>query len=367
MKISEAHLYEFDLPVKNGPYRMADSDISFLSTIIVKLVSNDGIIGWGETCPLGPTYAESHAGGAIAALKVIAADLVGTDVLPNVIHNRMDRSLNGHNYAKSAIDIAAYDLIGKKMGLRVSDLLGGALTDRVPSYYATIIGHPDETARIAADKVAEGYPRLQVKVGGREIDEDIETINKVWEKVRGSHVQLAVDANRNLLTRDAIRLSRDCRHIPFIFEQPCESIEDLRKIRPLIVHPIYMDESSVNLNIVVDAIASGLVDGFGMKVSRLGGLHRMQTFRELCAARKLPHTCDDSWGGDIVAAACVHIGATVVPGLLDGVWIAEPYVDGHFDERNGISVEHGYIRLPNGPGLGISPNEAQFGDPVASF
>nr|WP_329609632.1 enolase C-terminal domain-like protein [Mesorhizobium muleiense] len=77
-------------------------------------------------------------------------------------------------------------------------------------------------------------------------------------------------------------------------------------------------------------------------VTRIGGLHAMATVRDLCEARSMPHTCDDGWGGDILAAACVQIGATVSPRLNEGVWIAAPYIEGHYDENNGVSVEEGH-------------------------
>jgi 4-hydroxyproline betaine 2-epimerase len=81
----------------------------------------------------------------------------------------------------------------------------------------------------------------------------------------------------------------------------------------------------------------------------------------------MPHTCDDSWGGDIIAAACTHIGATVAPELLEGVWLAAPYIEGHYDPENGIRAEGGYIKRPQGPGLGVAPDASLFGAPVASF
>ena len=69
----------------------------------------------------------------------------------------MDNLLNGHNYAKAAIDIAIHDLIGKAHGIRVCDLLGGAVSERVSSYYSLIVDEPDDVARTAVDKIAEGY------------------------------------------------------------------------------------------------------------------------------------------------------------------------------------------------------------------
>jgi L-alanine-DL-glutamate epimerase-like enolase superfamily enzyme len=69
-------------------------------------------------------------------------------------------------------------VIGKAHGIRVCDMLGGAVTDRMDSYYALSVDEPDEVGRTAADKIAQGYPRLQIKVGGRPIEMDIETIAK---------------------------------------------------------------------------------------------------------------------------------------------------------------------------------------------
>ncbi len=367
MKISEIHIYQHDLPVKNGPYVMAKASVWALDTTIVRLVSDDGTEGWGETCPVGPTYAEAHALGARAALMQMAPGLIGTACWPTQLHHQMNGLLNGHNYAKAAIDIAAHDLIGKRLGVSVADLLGGAYTDRVPSYYAIGVGNPEDVAREAKEKSSAGFPRLQIKVGGRPVEVDIETIRKVWERIKDSGMRLTVDGNRGWTARDALRVSRECPDIPFVMEQPCNTIEDVQKIRAQVSHAIYIDESGVDLNTVVSAAGTGLVDGFGMKITRIGGLQNMRTFRDICAARNLPHTSDDSWGGDIIAAACTQLGATIRPDLCEGVWLAAPYIEGNYDAENGISIRDGHISRPTGPGLGVTPAAGLFGDPVASF
>lgn len=367
MKITEIHIYAHDLPVRNGPYVMANAKVWALDTTLVKIVTDTGLVGWGETCPVGPTYQPSHALGARAALAEMAQGLIGADPLqPLVLRRRMDGLLNGHRYAKAALDIAAHDLMGKAYGVRVADLLGGAVTDNVPSYYATGVGEPDEIARIAAEKVAEGYPRLQIKIGGRPVEVDIAVLRKVWEAIRGKGVRLAADGNRGLPTRDALRLSRECPDIPFIMEQPCNTIEEIAAIRGQVHHGIYLDENGEDLATVIRVAGQGLVDGFGMKVTRIGGLQQMAAFRDICEARTLPHTCDDAWGGDIIAAACTHIGATVAPRLNEGVWLAAPYIEGNYD-RTGVNIVGGHIRLPEGPGLGVVPEDGIFGAPVASY
>ncbi len=367
MRISEVHIYQHELPVKDGPYTMANAEVWSLDSTLVKLVGDDGTVGWGETCPVGPTYAPSHAAGARAAIGEMASGLIGKNPLqPLSLYRTMDGLLNGHAYAKAAIDTAAYDMLGKSTGMRIAELLGGVEQERIPSYYATGVGEPAEITRIATEKMKEGFPRIQIKVGGRPVEIDIEVVSKVWEAV-GLNMRLAVDANRGWTTRDAIRFSQACRNIPCIIEQPCNTLEEITAVRPLLQHPVFIDESSVDLNTVLAAIGSNSCDGFGMKVTRMGGLTPMRDFRAICETRSLPHTCDDSWGGDIIAAACAHIAATVRPKLLEGVWLAQPYIEGHYDPANGITINEGHIQLPHGPGLGIEPDESLLGAPIQSF
>ncbi|MFC7596513.1 mandelate racemase/muconate lactonizing enzyme family protein [Terrabacter sp. GCM10028922] len=366
MRIAEIHVFQMDLPLSGKGYRMSEGSYTTLDSTIVQVVSDTGISGWGETCPVGPTYAPEHALGARAALAELSPDLIGTPVTgPLGIRRSMDRLLNGHNYAKAAVDIAIHDLIGKAHGIRVCDMLGGAASERVSSYYALTIDEPDDVARTAAEKVAEGYPRLQIKVGGRPVELDIETIRKVWEAT--GCTRLSVDANRALTTRDVLRIGRECADIPFVFEQPCNTMEEIAAIRGQLHHGVYLDENTEDLSSVLRAISLGLCDGFGLKVTRLGGLGTMATVRDLCEARSMPHTCDDSWGGDIIAAACVQVGATVQPRLLEGVWLADSHMDVHYDSTNPVRIEGGHIQVPTGAGLGVVPDEDVFGDPVASF
>lgn len=126
-RIAEIHLYQHDLPVKGGPYRIASSEVWVLTTTLVKLVADNGVVGWGETCPVGPTYAEAHPAGALAALAAMAPGLIGGHPSAVPLHRRMNALLCGHNYAKAAIDIAAHDLIGRHLGISVSARRGSAL------------------------------------------------------------------------------------------------------------------------------------------------------------------------------------------------------------------------------------------------
>ena len=367
MRISELHIYQKDLPVVGGPYTMSRTTLHSVDTTIIKLVSDTGLVGWGEAAPLGPVYQPQHALGARAALAQLAPNIIGQSALaPLLLRRHMDGLLNGHNYAKAAIDIAVMDLMGKHFGLRVCELLGGAEAERLPGYYATGIGSPEDISRLAADKVAEGYKRIQIKAGGRDVAIDITVVKKVWEKI-GGKAQVIVDSNRGMTASQAMRLSLACRDIPFVFEQPCNTMEEVASIRRQIAHPIIIDENAESLNDVLRAVAMGVCDGFGFKLTRLGGINAMATVRDVCAARSMPHTCEDSWGGDIVAAAVLQLAATVEPRLLEAVWTAGRYIEENYDPENGINIEGGYFTLPSGPGLGINPDESRIGALTASF
>ena len=370
MKIVAVDVFQHDLPVRGPvegvPYRMAVQDVWHLDTTIVRLQCDDGTVGYGETCPLGSTYQPQHALGARAALAELAPYLLGLDpTAVGRVEAAMDAALMGHRYAKAAVDVACWDATGKAYGVRVCDLLGGAVRERVPSYHGVLIASPEDSAADADARQAEGFFRIQLKVGGRPVEEDVAALRAVAATLRPG-VRLAADANKGWATRDAIQVSQACRDIPMVIEQPCDTYEENASLVGKVCHPIYLDESATDLGAVVTAIGQRVADGFGMKVSRVGGISAMRAVRDVCAATRRPHTVDDTWGGDLVAAASLHVGATVDPANFEGTWIAEPYVDGHYDAEHGVRLDGGWMDLPPGPGLGINPDESLWGDPVLS-
>lgn len=191
MKITEIHVYQIDLPVLNGPYTYSGNEVYAMDSTVVELVCDNKLRGFGECCPVGSIFAAEHGLGARAALAEMSPYLIGENPLSiNGVHKNMEGHLNGHSYAKATIDIALWDLAGKHYGARVCDLLGGAQMENVTSYYTTGAVSPDEAVKTAIDKRDQGFERLQIKVGGRPIEIDIEAVRKVWEAV-GTDMRLA--------------------------------------------------------------------------------------------------------------------------------------------------------------------------------
>jgi 4-hydroxyproline betaine 2-epimerase len=367
MRITRISVHRRDLPVVGGVYAMGGNTVESLDTTIVQVETDAAITGWGETCPLGTRYQPEHALGARAAIAQIAPALIGTD--PRRVlaaSRRMDEALAGHAYAKAPLEVALWDILAKACDLRLCDLLGGAHGDTVPAYAAIIVEPPEAAAEHARRLQDDGYRRIQLKVGGRDLSEDIAAIRAV-RAVLAPEINLAVDANRSWTTADAVLVSNACADVQMSIEQPCGSYEEMASLRGRLRHPVILDEVVDSPAVAMRAIVEGVADGFGLKVTRVGGIGPMQAIRDMCRARRVPHTCDDAWGGDLVAATCVHIAATVDPALLAGVWIAAPHIAEHLDPRHPVTVSAGRIAVPDGPGLGVEPDPASWPDPVASY
>ena len=145
-RIERVEVYNFPLTYAHGTYIMSgDRAITTLESTVVVLRAKGGLTGYGEVCPLGSTYLPSSAAGARAALRQVAGPVVGQDAA-NIgqLHAAMDAALAGHGYAKSAVDIAAFDLFGKLCGVPVSELLGGRRVHEVPLYVAVPLGPAEE-------------------------------------------------------------------------------------------------------------------------------------------------------------------------------------------------------------------------------
>src|SRR5262245_29359091 len=189
---------------------MGLNSLEAVDATVVEVVTEGGLVGYGETCPLGPLYQPQHALGARAALAEFAPHLLGQDAgLVRGLVTVMDEVLTGHSYAKAAIEIAGWDLLGKACGMRGCDLLGGAGRERGPAYVALSLASPNETGRMAEQRQDEGYTHLQLKAGGRSAEEDVAAIRSVASVLRPGS-RLVVDANRSWTTGHAITVSRLC-------------------------------------------------------------------------------------------------------------------------------------------------------------
>lgn len=365
--IEEIRVYKFPLPASKL-YNMSSSQVATPESTIVEIIDSGGVIGYGEACMATPQAQLSTNEGIRAALQVLAPAVIGADPLKlSSLRDILDEALGGESESKAAIDIACWDLIGKTLNTTIFDLLGGAKTNTVTTYHVVGISEPEIAAQAAQNLQQSGIRRIQLKAGGRSIDRDIECIKAV-SQVLDDSTTLDVDTNRGWSEEEAVEVSKACSSISMSLEQPCATEEELQRIKPHLLHPLIVDESACDLSTISRMISSGLANGFGMKISRVGGVTEMQKIRDMCIAQNIPMSCDDAWGGDIVAAAGVAIASTIPSNLNRGAWLSHPYHQIHYDEINGPRIEDGYVALPQVEhGLGLSIRQDFFGDPEFVF
>ena len=366
MKITRIVVYQVDLPLHEGSYRWSGGkSVLVFDSTVVRVETDSGLVGYGEVCPLGPVYLPSYAAGARAGIAELAPDLLGLDPTDiDVFNQHMDTLLKGHPYAKSALDMACWDLLGKRSGLPVCKLLGGRYGEDFGLYRAISQDTPENMANSAEHYRGEGYRRFQLKVGS-DVDTDIERIRAVSQQMQSGDI-LVADANTGWLMHEALRIVRAVRDIDVYIEQPCASYEECLTVREHTDLPFILDESIDDLRSLLRAAADRAMDAVNLKISKLGGLTRARQARDLCARLGVAMTIEDTWGGDIATAAIAHLAHSTPTALLFTATDFNSYVTVDL-AAGGPRRVNGRMRASAEPGLGVEPDERVLGAPCAVF
>lgn len=362
MRIIRVEVYGYDLHYRHGHYVMSgNQDITTLASTVVRLMTDNGLAGWGEVCPLGPRYLPAFAGGARAALRELAPALLGAD--PRELHTvrrRLDGALRGHEYAKSALDIACWDLLGKATGCSITTLLGGLQQERFPLYEAVPLGSPEDMATYVRERKAAGLRHFQLKVGADPY-EDAARVRAAAEVTNDEDV-LVADANGGWRLQDAMVAARLLAPLPRVYlEQPCATLEECLYVRQHTDLPMVLDEVITDVQTLLRAYQANGLEAFNLKLSKVGGLTPAKLLRDLSDALGLRVTIEDTWGGDLTTAAVSHLAASTRPEALFTVSFFNDWVQEHIAGYQPRS-EMGSGAAPTGPGLGVEPDLTLLGE-----
>jgi cis-L-3-hydroxyproline dehydratase len=366
MKIAAVDVFGYDLTYRHGSYVMSGGrTIDTLPSTVVRIRTDDGVEGFGETCPLGPAYLPAFGEGARAALRELAPALLGLD--PRnlaAVNETMDRALRGHGYAKSAVDVACWDVLGKATGQPVATLLGGLRQESFPLYIAVPLGPAQAMVEHVQARVAEGIHRFQLKLGA-DPREDAARVRAVVDATGDTEIVVA-DANGGYRLQDAVVAARLLEDMPRTFyEQPCASLEECLYVRRLTTLPMILDESITDVHSLLRAWSQNAMEAINLKVSKVGGLTRAKLVRDLAVELGLRLTIEDTWGGDLVTAAVSHLAASTPPGALFTVSFMNDWTNEHIAGYQPRS-EGGVVSAPTGAGLGVDVDLELLGEPLFS-
>ncbi|MFT4555013.1 MAG: D-galactarolactone cycloisomerase [Planctomycetaceae bacterium] len=334
------------------------------TALIVKIETDAGLVGWGETGPI------SGAQGTID--DQLAPILIGQNPLR---YRKLWRQLWGANFgnglAVGAVDMALNDLRGKILGLPVADLFGGRMRDRVPVYGSTMNymeGEEPEDLypRQAAERAAEGFKALKMRLGRYSVAREAKVAKAVRDAV-GPNVRLMVDGNAAYTLRSAVQMGRVLDELNFdFFEEPLPQspryagYAELREKLPL---PLAGGEAVDSRIAAKDLIDRRAVDIIQPDAALCGGIGEALFIGELAALsgiRCIPHC----WGGAISIAASVQL-LSLLPQPHWGFPTDTPLLELDLSEnpwrteivKEPFKVVDGEIAVSKAPGLGIDVNE----------
>jgi len=372
MQIESIDVYQVDLPYSGGVYHLSGGrTYSEFDATIVRLTTDDGLEGWGESTPFGPNYVAAHARGVRAGIEEMADAVLGCDPRQvDRVNETMDRSLAGHNHAKTAIDVACWDLFGKATDMPVYDLLGGGTDTSQPLISSIHADDPEAMRQRVAEYRDRGHKGHSVKIGASRSEGgpglDAARIERALADAERDEFFI-VDGNGGLTSEHALRvLNLLPSNLDFVLENPCETWRENLSLRRRSDVPMYFDELADGDESVLRAVADDVVDGIGLKISTSGGLTRGRRHRDMCLTAGIPLSVQTTTGSEIAFAALVHLGQTVPPEMLRCVLDSSEMVTTQTAEFD-ADVSNGEVTLSDTPGLGLRVDRDVLGDPVASY
>ncbi len=344
--------------------------------LVIKIYTDEGISGLGEAGTWGIYYCgeSQETDIAVIAHHLFPKVLEGENPFNiDLIHVKMDSAVIGNTVAKSAIDFALYDIMGKSLNVPVYQLIGGCYADRFPVSAAVIgIDRPEVMAKIAKDSLKDlgPEPRLfKIKVG-LDYLKDIERVSAIREAVGPDHY-LLLDCNGSLKVKEAIHFGQKVEKFsPVFLEQPVDydDLEGLAEVKRNVPIPVGACECALTMEDMMRVIRMDAADFFNFKIDRLGGIYKgKQAVGMIKAAGKWVLLSGQVSIG-ISAVARNHFSAATYSMFhhsrsgVSGVFTIYPAFEPDYVEVENVliggpKVERGYAGIPPGPGLGIELNE----------
>ncbi|MDW4550198.1 enolase C-terminal domain-like protein [Defluviimonas sp. D31] len=366
MKITRIRVYKTDLPYVGGTYAWgAGNAITVARASVVVIDTDAGLQGSGEFTPCGENYMIAHSEGVEAAARLMAPALLGEDPRQVArIERIMDHVIQGHGYAKAPFDAACWDILGQATGQPVWMLMGGKLTEAAPMYRVAPQKAVDETVAEMEVYRAQGYRQFQIKVGADWVT-DIDRIRATVPLLKPGEKAMA-DANQGWRVDNAIRVARATRDLDFILEQPCRTYEECQQVRRVAEQPMKLDECVTGMAAAQRIVADRGAEICCLKISNLGGLSKAKRVRDFLVDNRIPVVSEDTWGGEITSAVVAHFAASTPEEYLQNTTDLMNY-NTRSTGRGGPTTRDGRLIAPDAPGLGVTPDFASLGAPVAEY
>ncbi len=343
---------------RRGHARSSNSQTS----LFVRLYGHGGQEGWGEV-GVSPQRDGLEAAQLIDTIdRILAPAVVGTEVGNfALMHRKMDSAITGYHRVKAAMESAAYDLLGKALGVPVWKLVGGKIFDTIAVLGWVMASTPEECSQKAKAYVDSGFDTLKVKVGfGPEKDEEV--VRAVRRAV-GDKTVLRVDANCIYTREEALESLRRLEpYNIFHYEDPIagEDLEGMAWLRHRVPVRLMADESCITPEDLVRVIRADAADIVKLSVQVNGGIYKTAQMVRIAEAAGIPATLGHSGLLTTGALAEMHVAATA-PNLLSPCEFVGLLKSADDVVREPLDLDKIKLPVPDRPGLGseIDPDKFQ--------
>lgn len=320
--------------------------------VLVRVISEEGITGVGEACPLPFTVDDDPVQIRAQIDDQLAPFLIGKEPFnQDVFRDLTDQFPQVGGTARTGVDLALYDLAGKIRNVPVYQLLGGLTREHVEIAAVLGIGTPRSIADEALNQLSHGMKSIKIKVGV-DVERDIETLKLVRETV-GEEAKIRADANLGYSVRQAMSVLKAAEEVNLEYlEQPLavDNYEGFHQLRNATRVPIMADESLYTYEDAQKLIDHESVDFFGLKLIKHGGIFQSKRIAELAEANGIECVIISPWETQIGVSAAVHL-------VLSGSNFNHPHEielgSLKDDPFHGLVEEKGKYLPPTGIGLGI--------------
>lgn len=353
--IKSVEIHAIALPLLR-PFIIAYDTFTEMPTILVRLETDDGLVGYGEATPDEHVTGETYRSTIEVLKHHLAPAVIGENPFAvEWIHEKMNRLVKGVPAAKAAIDIACHDLMGKASGQPLYHLLGGPFHSELIVPHVISILSPEAMAEEAREAVNDGIATLKLKVG-TDVATDVARVRAVRQAV-GPDVPLRVDVNQGWKyaaeTLRALRELEECG-IEWI-EQPvaADDLDAMAQIRRKTTIPVMVDEGLLGDKEMRLILQKQAADWINIKLMKCGGIFPAVKLIHQAQMTGIRAQIGSMVESAVATAAGAHLSAAKKNVLTNEMVGPRMFTD----DVAAFPIEGDRIRLTAAPGLGLEVNE----------
>jgi L-alanine-DL-glutamate epimerase-like enolase superfamily enzyme len=355
MKIQQVEIFAIQLPLID-PFIISYATYDTMPSIILKITTDTGIVGYGEAVPDEHVTGESwESTYAILKHQLVPAIIGENPMAFEKLHDKMNHIVKDVPAAKAAIDIACFDIAGKALQVPVYQLLGGRYHEKFPITHVLSIGTPEEMANEAAKRVEMGYQSFKMKVG-TEVRRDVARIKAVRERV-GEDIAIRVDVNQGWgnasTTLQGLRALKDL-NIDWL-EQPVDSedIDGMVEIKSKSDVSLMIDEGLRGVREMREIIWKRAADKVNIKLMKCGGIYPAMKLAVMAEMAGIECQIGSMVESSVGSAAGFHVAFSKK--IMTSVELTGPL---KFSKDIGnLHYDVPFICLTEKPGLGVDVDE----------